>query len=492
MNTFDLLQAVGEASDTDIKNAETLKRTGLTRKKRIIFGLTASAAVLALILFAVPALNRKENKPDKETEPVTHVSNLDNAGVTTLTLQSFEVGENYPDFSAYRNIPLNCLEVTEGRWRKSIYMLNMASTESPSFQLIREAVRKMSQTEKIYAQISLAVRVFETEAEEDQELWVFPSFYHGGVSGIFWARIDRKASDCTIEWEMTGPEEESWVRRIDMLGELSSEESPVALVLDKNRLLAVINSQAYLLKEDPDVPYAETIDLTGVQAFDRIPEGVVWELSMKTVRKYELVRLTAEQKARYANIIYSADTDPYLEKYDLSNLSLEEKEKKLNEISALQRKASWAGSILTSNASRFSNDEQKEYFREEYGGCYITGDKLTVLLPENVPAAKEWVESIIPSSLSDVLVYRTVEYSYKELYEMMEKEVLPAFRSAGIIVYECYVSETMNRIVFRVDNDTLIQAFETVLEKGWEGFVMVAYSNSTEAYEDIPKVTMNK
>ena len=36
MNTFDLLQAVGEASDTDIKNAETLKRTGLTRKKRII------------------------------------------------------------------------------------------------------------------------------------------------------------------------------------------------------------------------------------------------------------------------------------------------------------------------------------------------------------------------------------------------------------------------------------------------------------------------
>ena len=158
----------------------------------------------------------------------------------------------------------------------------------------------------------------------------------------------------------------------------------------------------------------------------------------------------------------------------------------------MQRKASWAGSILTSNASRFSNDEQKEYFREEYGGCYITGDKLTVLLPENVPAAKEWVESIIPSSLSDVLVYRTVEYSYKELYEMMEKEVLPAFRSAGIIVYECYVSETMNRIVFRVDNDTLIQAFETVLEKGWEGFVMVAYSNSTEAYEDIPKVTMNK
>ena len=213
---------------------------------------------------------------------------------------------------------------------------------------------------------------------------------------------------------------------------------------------------------------------------------------MKTVRKYELVRLTAEQKARYANIIYSADTDPYLEKYDLSNLSLEEKEKKLNEISALQRKASWAGSILTSNASRFSNDEQKEYFREEYGGCYITGDKLTVLLPENVPAAKEWVESIIPSSLSDVLVYRTVEYSYKELYEMMEKEVLPAFRSAGIIVYECYVSETMNRIVFRVDNDTLTQAFETVLEKGWEGFVMVAYSHSTEAYEDIPKVTMNK
>ena len=72
MNTFDLLQAVGEASDTDIKNAETLKRTGLTRKKRIIFGLTASAAVLALILFAVPALNRKENKPDKETERTTN------------------------------------------------------------------------------------------------------------------------------------------------------------------------------------------------------------------------------------------------------------------------------------------------------------------------------------------------------------------------------------------------------------------------------------
>ena len=158
----------------------------------------------------------------------------------------------------------------------------------------------------------------------------------------------------------------------------------------------------------------------------------------------------------------------------------------------MQRKASWAGSILNSNASRFSNDEQKEYFRDEYGGCYITGDKLAVLLPKNVPGAREWVESIIPPSLSDVLVYRTVEHSYKDLYEMMEKEVLPAFRSAGIIVYECYVSETMNRIIFRVDNDTLIQAFETVLEKGWEGFVMVAYSDPPEADKDVPKATMNK
>lgn len=493
MNNLDLLEALQEASDTDIQRSETLKKTSQSRNKRITVALVASAAVLALILLAVPALNRQDVTPSEalggtteiemnisdSEETERHPGRILSSSITEEdSLHFFLAPDNCPDFSVCGSIPLSCLEVTEGRERKFLYLLNALENGSVRYQLLRDQMEEFLWNHRqllktIRPSYTLAVRVYETSPVEGRELWIFPSMYYGGINGIFWARIDLYAGTCSISSDIVEPEEESWIRKMDMLGELTSETDPACLVLDGKQLLVLIGQKAYMLKDDPNVPTAAEIDLSDIDPGEIIPHGVVWELSMKTVRKYDVVRLTEEQKARYARVLYSFDTDPYLDHTDTSAMSREELDRYIAERSARQENAVRAGSILSSNARRFSNEEQKEYWREEYGGCYIMGDKLTVLIPEHVPGAEEWVRSVIPPYLSDTIVCRPVAHSYKELYEFMLSDAIPTLLNAGVNIYEYSVMESVNSIVVGVDSGSLIDACELALKEGWEGKVMI-------------------
>ena len=200
--------------------------------------------------------------------------------------------------------------------------------------------------------------------------------------------------------------------------------------------------------------------------------GVIWDLSSTTVLHYEKIVLTEAQKEKYENVLYSSAADPYLEKHDTAGMTEEEAFAYFYEVSLKQQKAAWAGSVLNTNASEgHIRSNGKEPYPEGYAGCYITGDKLTVCLPKNVPGAKEWVEKIIPSYLHDILIYRTVEHSYQELEELKE-EVVKAVLDAGINIYMYGISDAMNRIVIGVDAKQVTSLCELILEKGWEGSVM--------------------
>ena len=507
MNNIDLLKAVGEASGNDIQHAENLK-TGQSGNKRPFFiGLAAAAAALALALLAAQgAEGRKEKLPLITNEETTAVPPSETVvlttaeegtkgqfvgSVSTQSLCMFSCQNPYLDDSEYKAVPLSLIKIEEGHQRQRLYMLNTLadSTNESRFISIRESLYayKSQNGLKDQAEISYIVRVLETQPVDGRELWLIPVTYGGGITGVYWVRYDPSADTCDISHETAKPDEESWVRRFDMLGELAAgikpssviyrgeqktEGNPVILVLDGKQLVAVAGSKAFVLKEDPEKAAVQTMDLSALLPSGEQLRGVIWDLSSATVLHYEKIVLTEAQKEKYASVLYTYAADPYLEKHDTSGMTEEEASAYFEEVSLKQQKAAWAGSVLNTNASeRHIRSDGKEPYPEGYAGCYITGDKLTVCLPENVPGAREWVEKIVPRYLHDILIYRIVEHSYQELEELKE-EAVKAVLDAGINVYMYGTSDSMNRIVIGVDAKQIAALCELILEKGWEGSIM--------------------
>lgn len=500
MNTIDLLQAVGEAADKDIQHAEKLSSNN-TRKRPFWIGLAAAAAVFVFALLAVIGANEKKlylmnqgttaAQPDQteRTAAETVKPGQFVTAVTTDALGGFTCQNPYLNASEFKNVSLFSIRTEEGHRRQPVYMLNAAvdSMNEGWFISIRESVKEFRSQNNLIdqAEFGFMVRVNETEPTAGQELWLIPTTYAGGISGVYWVRYNSETDSCDITLEAAKPDEESWVRRFDMLGELAAsvkpaasirqgegtvESNPVFLILDGGRLVALAGTQAFILKEDPAKTESAVMDLSAFLPTGKELTGVIWDLSSTTVLHYEKIVLTEAQKEKYDDILYSSLNDPYLERYDFSGMTEEELYAFMNEISQRQSRAAQAGSLLNFSAL-YSQSGGKVSYPEEYAGCYITGDKLTVCLPENVPGAKEWVEKIIPSYLHDMLIYRTVEHSYQELEELKEV-VVKAVLDAGINIYLYSTSDSMNRIVIGVDAKQIVSCCELILEKGWEGSVM--------------------
>lgn len=87
-------------------------------------------------------------------------------------------------------------------------------------------------------------------------------------------------------------------------------------------------------------------------------------------------------------------------------------------------------------------DIQSENYPDNFGGCYIDGDKLVILLTENNDIIREYYQELCENS--DVIEFKTVKYSYEELLQI-EEEIIPEL-SEEYDIYEYYINVKSNKL----------------------------------------------
>lgn len=125
-------------------------------------------------------------------------------------------------------------------------------------------------------------------------------------------------------------------------------------------------------------------------------------------------------------------------------------------------------SVVASNVSKNENSQDAAYsaylnlsenlnirmdsvssnYPDTFGGCYIDGNKLVILLTELTPQEKQYYISACENS-SDV-VFEQVNYSYEYLLDLEEEIVSRVEKNAN--VYEHYISVATNTVNIGVDD----------------------------------------
>ncbi|MBQ7146623.1 MAG: hypothetical protein IJR95_07650 [Lachnospiraceae bacterium] len=137
-----------------------------------------------------------------------------------------------------------------------------------------------------------------------------------------------------------------------------------------------------------------------------------------------------------------------------------------------QERSAAAGQHLMEAVCSFDSTGRMVY-RKEYGGSYLIGDRFVVLIPREVPGAETYLKQLIPAEYADVVDYKTVDKSVKDLTVFKDDVFFPAIQGAGLRMYMLSVNEWTNQLYVAVNIQDFKACCELILQNKWENLVRV-------------------